>query len=184
MSATRPSTSSVSESVKRPRRDGGRAGLVATGGGGGGLPRPGYGYGLLAYGPCGANGGRYPGSVGGTVSVAAFWYIGGGPTGAVVAAAGSRVRPPQLCRLASRTAAPTSTATTTIGRSSPNTKEPADSAAASPTITTRIGEVPDRPRPNSASSGEPVSPSAGMSSQPTTYRKMLRPPARVRTAKS
>src|SRR6266704_2604430 len=58
ISASRPIPSTATESVRRPSRDGSRRGL--TSGGGGGAPRPGYGYGLLTYGPCGANGGRYP----------------------------------------------------------------------------------------------------------------------------
>src|SRR5690242_12719994 len=52
---TMPSASTVRDRVKRPSRDRGR--LTGGGGAGGAVTRPGYGYGLLTYGPCGANGG-------------------------------------------------------------------------------------------------------------------------------
>src|SRR6266704_2631657 len=121
ISASRPIPSTATESVRRPSRDGSRRGL--TSGGGGGAPRPGYGYGLLTYGPCGANGGRYP--VPGSVPAPMAGSAGAANAG---------------------------------GGTAPN------GVGASPGGGGGTG-VLDRPRPSSASSGDPVSPSAGMSSQ-------------------
>src|SRR6266545_3411025 len=209
MSPSRPMASSPSESVKRPSRDGSRGGFR----GAGGAPRPGYGSGLLAYGPCGANGGRYPvdsvagggvvadggngaaggGSLAGGVYAADGVYeVGAGyDVGGLYAGGGAAPDVPpdaaERCselRFTSRTAAAISATTTSHGRTLPNTTEPTASMANSATITTRAGDVLDRPRPSSASSGEPVSPSDGIISQTTTYTSTLTPPASVSTANS
>src|SRR5436190_13188439 len=197
-SPTMPSASRVSDSVNRPSRDRGLAGR-AGGGGGGAVTRPGYGNGLLSYGPCGANGGRYPvgsstaGSTGGSavvvgcaVVIGSAIIVGGGPVGGGAAGGGAAGNgAPRVRRLLiSTTAAAITVPTTRTPRSCPKTKEVAAMVASAAATTTSTGEVRDRPWPNNASSGEPVSPSAGMSSQPTTYTKMLRPPASVRTANS
>ena len=183
-SATTPIDSSASESVSRPSRDGSRGGLTGGGGGGGGTPSPGYGYGLLAYGPYGANGARYPvlplvGSaagggaavkdmVGGTsLGGTGGGGVGyGGGVGGVGYGGGTGGRDREPFRFARMIAATTRPPMTTQAWFWPNRNEPMLSAVMIPTITTMIGLVRDRPRPTSASSGEPVSPSDGMSSQP------------------
>src|SRR5437763_4464027 len=174
-SATTPIDSSASESVSRPSRDGSRGGLTGGGGGGGGTPSPGYGYGLLAYGPYGANGARYPvlplvgSAAGGGAAVKDMvggTSLGGTGGGGVGYGGGTGGRDREPFRFARMIAATTRPPMTTQAWLWPNRNEPMLSAVMIPTITTMIGLVRDRPRPTSASSGEPVSPPDGMSSQP------------------
>jgi hypothetical protein len=163
-------------------------GGLGTGGGGGTWPSPGYAYvdvaldgevgypsdaayGLvLAYGPCGANGGPYDGGpdVGGGGMVTGGGIGPGGGAGGMGAPGGT-----VPCRVAwlpraMSTTAPRSTATpTAAGRKPSDTTNDSVSTASSPMTTTSAADVRDRPRPSVASSGDAVSPSAGMSSQPS-----------------
>src|SRR5256714_7882244 len=169
-SPTTPRPSRIREKVTRPRREGGRTGLT----GAGAVTSPGCGYGPLVYGPYGANGGWYPGVSTGPVGGA---YGGGGGTGA------DPDRSPTL-RLISRTAARIRPISRSRCSEWENSSELAPRKAAIPTITTTIGEVLDRPRPSSASAGEPAFPPAGSDSQPPRDTRTPMPPTRLRTAMS
>src|SRR6185437_14623278 len=60
-------------------------------------------------------------------------------------------------------------------------EEKIEIAATMVRTTARIGGVAERPRPRSASPGETSSPSAGRSSQPSTYRVRPKPAKIVNT---